>query len=265
VTLSNPRAIAARALGVDIASLGQAEHIKHGLTNESWRVRSPHGAVIVRLSNGTEDLLQIDRASEAKVLTIVGAAGLGPQVLMCDPGSRVLVTRDLGNTWNEADAHIAANISRIGSVLRHLHALDVPFDVRTVDLTRTLRGYLRVLDERGDRSNLTHPTTRMRGENAALALGHNSVACLCHNDVYHLNIIDDGSVRLIDWEYSGIGERMFDLASFCVYHGLDRQEREHLLDAYLIDSQPNALQRLELACWVFEYVRDVWSEVRKGV
>ena len=106
--------IAAAALGISTAQIVRVERIKHGLTNDSWRVLTKSDAVIVRISNAAEALLQIDRRSEATVLQLVAAAGLGPEVLVCDVARRVLVTRDLGRTWDEKDARLAANISRLG-------------------------------------------------------------------------------------------------------------------------------------------------------
>ena len=257
--------IAAAALGISTAQIVRVERIKHGLTNDSWRVLTKSDAVIVRISNAAEALLQIDRRSEATVLQLVAAAGLGPEVLVCDVARRVLVTRDLGRTWDEKDARLAANISRLGGLLRHLHALPLPAGVRRVALVETLRGYLRALDERGHRSRLNSEATRKRGEHAALALSQGSQECLCHNDVHYLNIIDNGCLRLIDWEYSGIGEGMFDLASVCVYHRFDKRQRDLLLSANLQEPDPAAAQRLDLACWLFKYVRELWMAVREAV
>jgi thiamine kinase len=257
-----PRDIAAAALGIAPAQIVTVERIKHGLTNDSWRVRSESDAVIVRISNAAEALLQIDRRSEAAVLQLVAAADLGPEVLVCDLARRVLVTRDLGGTWDEKDAQLHSNISRLGALLCHLHALPLRTEVRRVDLVETLRGYLRALDERGHHSRLNDGPTRTRGEHAALALQQRSQECLCHNDVHHLNIIDNGHLRLIDWEYSGIGEGMFDLASVCVYHRLAKPQRDLLLSSYLQASNPAATDRLDLACWLFEYVRELWIAVR---
>jgi thiamine kinase-like enzyme len=258
-----PEAIAAAALGVGVGAILSVERIKHGLTNDSWRVRTERDAVIVRSSNTSEELLRIDRASEARVLAAVAAAVIGPEVLVCDPDRHVLVTRDLGETWSAGEAHVSGNIERIAQLLRRLHALPVPSGVRDVDLIETMRGYLRSLDQRGRSTNATAKKTRERGESAALALRQGARACLCHNDLHHLNVVDNGSLRLIDWEYSGIGEPMFDLASICVYHGYSRFEREHLLQAYAVHPDATALNRLELACWLFDYIRELWSEVRQ--
>lgn len=260
-----PREIAARTLGISLEQVRSAERIKHGLTNDSWRVATARGAVIVRLSNTAEDALQIDRHSEARVLAIVADAGLGPEVLACDPANHLLVTRDAGSTWSDTDAQSSANIQRIGELLRRLHALPMPLGVRRVDLLATVRGYLRELEHAGRAPKLTAAAIRERAEYAALALRQDARECLCHNDVHSLNIVDDGTLRLLDWEYSGIGQPMFDLASICAYHRYDRAQRERLLDAYLASPLVNAASQLDLACWLFEYVRELWLAVRANV
>ena len=55
----------------------------------------------------------------------------------------------------------------------------------------------------------------------------------CHNDLLNANFIDDGRrLRIVDWEYAGMGDVFFDLANFSINHGLDRDGREALLEAY---------------------------------
>ena len=74
----------------------------------------------------------------------------------------------------------------------------------------------------------------------------------------------DGALRLIDWEYAGVGQRLFDLASVCVYHKYDKLQREQLLVAYTSLTELTTWHRLELACWLFDYVRDLWMAVRES-
>jgi len=93
-------------------------------------------------------------------------------------------------------------------------------------------------------------------------LSKGSTACLCHNDVHHLNVVGGENLRLIDWEYAGVGEPLFDLASACVYHRYGRSQRERLLSTYGAPSDTISWQRLELACWLFDYIRDLWMAVR---
>ena len=43
----------------------------------------------------------------------------------------------------------------------------------------------------------------------------------CHNDLLNANFIDDGTrIRIVDWEYAGMGDPFFDLGNFAVNHEL---------------------------------------------
>jgi len=184
---------------------------------------------------------------------------------LCDPASRTLVTRYLGETWREPDATVEQNIQRLGQLFRRLHRVPAPTAVRRVELNDTLEGYFHTLEQRGVQSSLLTKSLRERALQVALKLRENSAATLCHNDVHHLNVIDDGSrLRLIDWEYAGVGQRLFDLASVCVYHHYDKVQREQLLGAYTSLTELTNWHRLELACWLFDYVRDLWMAVRES-
>ena len=56
----------------------------------------------------------------------------------------------------------------------------------------------------------------------------------CHNDLVNANFIDDGTrIRIVDWEYAGMGDVFFDLASFSLNNELDRDGRRQLLEAYV--------------------------------
>ena len=52
----------------------------------------------------------------------------------------------------------------------------------------------------------------------------------CHNDLLNANFIDDGTrIRIVDWEYAGLGDPFFDLGNFCVNHDLTPDEDAVLL------------------------------------
>jgi thiamine kinase-like enzyme len=252
----------ARALiGADVGTIDSIERIKHGLTNESWLVKSASGTFVIRCSNAAEDSLQIDRSSEAVILTAVALAGLGPDIVRNDPQQRVLVTRYAGSTWTQSDAVDERNVVRVAAVFRDLHRLAMPVGVRRVDLLDVVEGYLRTLDQHSAAG--PSPEQRQRALAIAMQLRQFEDLCLCHNDVHALNIVDDGRLRFIDWEYAGLGERYFDLASLCVYHGYDRRLRERLLTAYDATTDAGALSRLEQCCWLFDCIRDLWTQVRE--
>ena len=56
---------------------------------------------------------------------------------------------------------------------------------------------------------------------------------LCHDDLLAANFLRcaDG-IRIVDWEYAGMGDRYFDLGNFAVNNELDAGQEAALLDAY---------------------------------
>ena len=66
----------------------------------------------------------------------------------------------------------------------------------------------------------------------------------CHNDLLNANFIDDGRrVRIVDWEYAGMGDVFFDLANFAINHELDARRPWALLEAYFGAVRPDAAAR----------------------
>jgi thiamine kinase-like enzyme len=82
---------------------------------------------------------------------------------------------------------------------------------------------------------------------------------LCHNDPYHLNFLDDGSLWLIDWEYAGMGDAMYDLAG--IAYRLDSEGRDHLLRSYFGELGPTTREHLDALIPVYICWNAVWSLV----
>jgi Ser/Thr protein kinase RdoA (MazF antagonist) len=85
---------------------------------------------------------------------------------------------------------------------------------------------------------------------------------LCHNDLHHLNLLDDGvRLWLVDWEYGGRGDPLFDVASFLSLHHLGPGPTEAFLDAYGW-SHAGDPACLDDALWLFDYVQWLWYRSR---
>ena len=55
---------------------------------------------------------------------------------------------------------------------------------------------------------------------------------LCHHDLNPKNFIFLNDIKLIDWEYAGINDLYFDLASVVVEFDLDKKEEKLFLNSY---------------------------------
>src|SRR6266700_1151295 len=94
-----------------------------GLTNRNYKVTTPDGVFVARISAGGSELLAIDRDCEYRNSVTAAAAGAGAPVVEYRPQDRLLVIGYLeGRTLGPADVPAAGNIPRIAAACRRLHA-----------------------------------------------------------------------------------------------------------------------------------------------
>lgn len=238
---------------------GRLTVLEGGLSNQAWRLEAAGIAWFVRLGHAGAVALGVDRASECRLLAAVAAAGLAPEVLACEPAAGLLVTRFVcGAPWQAADVAAEANLCRLAGQLRALHGLAVPAGVRTVRYSEQALRLRAGLPCGPDDARLHQRADWLFGR----IDGRGFTPTLCHHDLHHLNVLDDGDrLWLVDWEYGGRGDPLMDLAGFLAMHELAPQATGEFLAAYG-GLRPGDRGLLEAARWVFDYVQWLWYRRR---
>jgi thiamine kinase-like enzyme len=97
-------------------------------------------------------------------------------------------------------------------------------------------------------------------------LGETETPCPCHNDLLSANLIDDGTVvRIIDWEYAGMGNRFFDLGNLAVNNEFGEEEETMLLRLYFGAARPADLRRLRLMRLASDMREAAWGYVQAAI
>lgn len=249
------------ALRADPATVALADgsfrSVPGGLSNFAWHVSCDGaGAYFVRFARRHGERLGADHVNERRVLELTSRAGLSPRVVRCDPAARLLVTH-----WVDA-RHVgrplrgSRDVTLVAHALASLHAQPAPHDLRAVHFDAQAAA-LEAASEPGRTE--TWLVARAVEVFAALRAGLASPV-LCHHDLNPLNVLTDtnGRLWLVDWEYAGLGDTAFDLASFASQHGLESRQRSVLVDAYRAAGGCVEPLRLERALWAFDYVQWLW-------
>jgi thiamine kinase-like enzyme len=86
----------------------------------------------------------------------------------------------------------------------------------------------------------------------------------CHNDPWPANLLDaDGRIYLIDWEYSGMNDPMWDLADLSVEAGFGPEQDHAMMEAYHGIGLSQALcSRLEVYKAMSDLHWSVWGFVQ---
>jgi thiamine kinase-like enzyme len=249
--------LAARADTKDLAD-AVLTPLSGGHSNRTWRLDDGDRTFFLRLNAPDAEGLGVDRASECRLLQIVGTAGIAPEVIRCDPGAGLLLTRFVeAEPWTGAQAAGDANLRRIGALLRRLHDLAPDPAIREVSFARQAWS----LEAQLEPGTVPDPLSRAATQRFR-RLERRTAVTLCHNDPHHLNVLDDGGrIWLVDWEYGGRGDPVYDLAACLAQLEGTRQQRSALLDGYGTPV-PCTDAELDDACWVFDYVQWLWYRVR---
>ncbi len=190
---------------------------------------------MLRVAGKDTDLLGIDRTVELAATRAAAAVGVGPEVVDFVEPEGWLVTRFIEGFDPSARASPRAGAARA----RRRDAACLPPRRRDPGTLRRARGRRGVprhgARSRRDVAGRVRGRARSGGRIADLRAGQQPRPC--HNDLLNANFIDDGErLRIVDWEYAGMGDPFFDLANFSINHELDADGRAVLLAAYSGDA-----------------------------
>jgi len=239
-----------------------------GITNRNFRVDASgtDERWVIRLAGNDTHLLGISREVEHAATVAAAGVGVGPEVTAFIRPEGYLVTRFIVGEPVSAEAvHRPETLRRIADSLRRIH--DGPAIPGLFVPLRIVEAYRALAIARG----VPIPPEYDRAADAARRIERALLADPleprpCHNDLLNANFIDDGHrIRIIDWEYAGMGDPFFDLGNFSINHELEPAEDELFLEAYDGSVEPRRLARLTLMRVVSDFREAMWGVLQQGV
>jgi thiamine kinase-like enzyme len=233
-----------------------------GLTNRVYQLSS---AVLRVPGKGTEEY--INRANEAAAARAASEAHVSPEVLYADATSGIMVTRLITGaitmTPEQFKARLAAP-ARAGVALHRLHSSGAVFPFR-FELFAMIDDYLKVLS--GKDVTLPdgyHDVVREAGHIRDVLAKNPVPLAPCHCDPLCENFLDDGSrMWIVDWEYAGMNDPMWDLGDLSVEGGFDDGQDLEMLTAYFgADPPPRDHARMVIYKAMCDLLWTLWGLIQ---
>jgi thiamine kinase-like enzyme len=222
---------------------GEPVPLTGGITNRNYCACLGGNDYVIRFPGKNTALLGISREAEQLASEAAARLGLAPVLAAALPDC--LVT-EFVRAREFSQPELAAAPEGVAEALRAFHdrgpALPTRFHVSAL-----LEAYAVIVTERGGTLPDQYTATQdaLARIDAALP-AHELVPC--HNDLLSGNLLhaDDGRVLIVDWEYTGMGDRFFDLGNLSVNNEFAPDDDERLLRAYL-GAPPTSEERARLA------------------
>jgi len=250
----------------ELSAAESVEPLTGGLTNKNYKVTSPDGCFVVRISGKDTSLLAIDRENEVHNTIAAAETGVGAPFVAALPEHDALVLGYLQGEVMDAGklrrgdrlAPIADSCRRLHAGRRFLHDFDM-FEIQP--------RYLAIVHKRGFRLPARYEEfePQIRELERAMRV-HPEPTVPCNNDLLAENFIDvGGELRLIDYEYSGNNEPCFELGNIWSESNLSLDQLEELVAAYWGKPLRNKVGRARLWGLMSKYGWTLWGSIQAEV
>jgi thiamine kinase-like enzyme len=239
------------------------EPLPGGITNANFKVDFGDERVVVRVPGNNTEVLGIDRATEVAANRVAASVGVAPEVLAVDAETGCIITRFLeGRPIPMAELGTEPTLGFVIATLVRVHrAGSVEAEFNHFEIIRTYH-------EEAKRRGVPEPFDYAAVSAVLAEIESARPFCpsvLGHNDLLNANMLHDGTIRILDWEYAGMADPYFDLANFSVNNELGPGRDESILQHYFGSVDESKLATLGLMKLVSEMREAMWAVVQVAI
>lgn len=233
-----------------------------GMNNHNYKIPTNRGDYVFRMpGKGTEE--SVNREQEYKNSVLTFELGLDCETMYFDVASGLKITKYIDNaeTLTVASAKREPNMALMARGLRRLHDSGRLFE-RTFDPFENIAEFERAVYKREglmfeDYDVVKRAVHRLRQELEARGLEY----VPCHLDAWPENFVKSGRrIFLIDWEYSGNYDRLWDVVSIGLECGYSSSEEELFLKKYFDGPpDPGARRKMDILRILMDVHWSLWA------
>jgi len=236
-----------------------------GMTNRSFVFEVLGKRYVFRQPGlGTERL--ISRSQEKNNYELMAPYDITDEIIYFDGDTGVKITRfydaRVGDPYDDAD------LVPMMAKLREIHGADIQVDYK-FDVGERIAYYEALANERDSILFEDYAMVRAWADELIAFRDYLDIPeRLSHIDYIFANLLflDDGEIRVIDWEYSGMADPIIDIAMFSIYTYYTKEEMDKLLRLYL-EREPTRTEEARLYMYVAlaAFAWSIWTEYKQGL
>lgn len=239
-----------------------------GMSNKNFKISFNGRNYVLRVpGNGSEGM--VERTDEEFNSNEACKLGVNPGILYFNPNTGVKLACFIDNaeTLNAATIQRHDNMRKIAHIYQTVHNSRIRLK-NEFNIFKEIDKYDNLLNKSGavmyDGWERIRPEV-MKLENHLNRLGVDLKPC--HNDALYENFLKapDGTIYLIDWEYSGMNDPMADFAALFIEAGFEKENEDYILEKYFDGNIPdNAREKILCYQILWDYLWAQWTVIKEA-
>lgn len=239
-----------------------------GMSNKNFKVTVEGNNYVLRVpGNGADGM--VDRSDEEFNSIEASKLGLNPAVryFNSETGIKLADFIEDAETLNAATIQRQDNMKKVAGIYRTLHDSHIRLK-NEFNIFNEIEKYERLREKA--HAEMYDGWEELRPRVMALEERLNSLGVdlkPCHNDALYDNFLksSDGSIYLIDWEYSGMNDPMADLAALFLEADFEQENIDYFLSKYFEGKIPdNTYEKILCYQILWDALWSLWTVIKEA-
>lgn len=239
-----------------------------GMSNKNFKVVKGASEYVLRVpGNGSEGM--VVRSNEEQNSMQACKMGINPPVRYFNAKNGIKLADYVKNaeTLNGATIQRTSNMDKIVKIFQTLHHSHVRFG-NEFNVFNEILNYEHLLENANGKMYDGYESVREKVFQLEEYLNGLGVSVKpCHNDLVAENFLkaEDGTIYLIDWEYSGMNDPMWDIAALFLENNFTDENQDYFLSHYFEGNEPaNARKKIFAYQILMDYLWTVWTCIKEA-
>ena len=238
-----------------------------GMSNKNFKVTKGVYEYVLRVPGiGAEGM--VVRSNEEQNSLQACKMGINPPIRYFNSETGIKLADFVKNaeTLNRATIQRPSNMKKIANIFRTLHHSHVRFG-NEFNVFKEILNYEYLLEKAEGKMYEGYEPIRKKVFQLEDYLNQLGVSVKpCHNDLVAENFLkaEDGTIYLIDWEYSGMNDPMWDIAALFLESNFTDESKDYFLSHYFDGNEPeNARKKILIYQILMDYLWTVWTCIKE--
>lgn len=239
-----------------------------GMSNKNFRVNYQGNSYVLRVPGpGSEGM--VERVNEEFNAMLGCKMGVNPEIRYFNAKTGIKLADYVENaeTLNSATIQRHDNLRKIAEIYHRIHDAHVRLK-NEFNLFREIEKYDRLIEKTG--ASMYEGWDAFKNQVMELETRLNAIGIVltpCHDDAVPENFIKavDGTIYLIDWEYSGMNDPMADFAALFIESEFPDETRDYFLNQYYQGEVPDGIQE-RILCYevLWDTLWAQWTVIKEA-